>query len=204
MTKSADDIAGCRHIGEMRKPDQQHFRSSHRLRGGGDLAMPFQQHLPGPAKPRNAQICQPGNRFALGFQQAVRTATCGQQTGAVNKVHQIGDGHFRFCPVGVGLRQCRQCRGGICGHCGIQHGNGIGAPGPSQHGGNIIGINPVCCHRCCLIQQRQRVTHRSFGGARDDQQRFRAGINLFPRANAGQMRGQHIAVDTAQVKALTA
>ena len=137
----------------MRQTDQQHFCCRHGLRRGGDLGMPFQQHLPGAPKAGNAHIRQRSDRRALSLEQAVSTAASRNQAGPVDEVHQISDGHFRFRPVGVGAGQRIQCASRITRHRSIKHGNRISTAGPTQHGSNIVGADLVGGHCGRLIQQ---------------------------------------------------
>ena len=188
----------------MRQTDQQHFCRRHGLRRGGDLGMSFQQHLPGATKAGNAHIRQCSDGCALSLQKAVSTAASRNQAGPVDEVHQIGDGHFGFSPVGVGAGKRIQCASCITGHGGIKHGNRISPARPAQHSGNIVGADLVGSHGGCLIKQGQRVTHRSFGCAGNHVQCLRVCINGLMRADAGQMGGQNIAVHTPQIKPLAA
>ena len=55
-----------------------------------------------------------------------------------------------------------------------------------------------------LIEQRQRIAHRAFGGARDQGQRFRLGLDRFLGGDALQMFDQQRGIDPAQIEALAA
>ena len=55
-----------------------------------------------------------------------------------------------------------------------------------------------------LVEQRQRIAHRAFGGARDDAERFRLDLDAFFRRDVGQMPHQHVGLDPAEVKTLAA
>ena len=55
-----------------------------------------------------------------------------------------------------------------------------------------------------LIEQRQRVAHRAFGGARDQRQRRRLGLDVFLGGDAFEMLDQQRGIDAAQIEALAA
>ncbi len=78
------------------------------------------------------------------------------------------------------------------------------AVGKAEHLAHVLGAHRAGGMRDRLVEQRQRVAHRAFGGARDQRQRLRLGVELFLGGDAFQMLHQHRAVDAAQVEALAA
>ncbi len=55
-----------------------------------------------------------------------------------------------------------------------------------------------------LIEQRQRIAHRAFGGARDQRQRLRLDLDLLLAGDVAEVLHQRRGVDPAQVEALAA
>ncbi len=55
-----------------------------------------------------------------------------------------------------------------------------------------------------LIEQRERIAHRTFGRTRNDAKRLGFGFDALFRRDVGKMRHQHIGLDAAQVETLAA
>ena len=79
-----------------------------------------------------------------------------------------------------------------------------GAVGEAQHLPHGIGVHDAGRMRDRLVEQRQRVAHRAFRGARDDAERFRLDLDAFLLRDVRQMPHQHVGLDAAQVKTLAA
>ena len=151
--KPPDDVARCRHVGKVGKADDQHLGRRWRLRRACDLAMTFQQHLPGPAETRNAE---PGQRFDglnLRFQQCVHGPAGRLQTGAMDKVQQVGEDHVRLGAAGKASRKRRQRRCGVAAHRRVENGDRVAAAGAPQHLGDTVDCQPVGGHRRRLVEK---------------------------------------------------
>ena len=55
-----------------------------------------------------------------------------------------------------------------------------------------------------LVEQRQRIAHRTFGRARDDAERLGLDLDAFLGGDIAEMLHQHVGLDAAQVEALAA
>ena len=187
----------------MCKPDQQHFGCCHGLGCRTDFAMSLKQHLPASAKPRNAKFSKGCHGFALNFQQGVRGSASRFQTGTVYQIHQISDDHFRFRAPVMGCCQSGKAACRVTTHRAVQNCNGICPSGASQHFGNTVHRHAISAHRRGLIQQRQSISNRSFGGAGNGGKGLTFCGDGFLLADRLQMGGQHFAWYAAQIKALT-
>ena len=164
--------------------------------------MALQQHLPGPAEPRDAHLRQPVDGVPLGFQKRVKRAAGGLLAGAVNKIHQVRDDHFRFGAAGHRRRQRDETAGRVTLHDRVKDGDGLRPPGPAKHLGDAVDRHPVGGHRRRLVEKRQRVADRSLGGAGDGGDRLGVGGDRLTLADRRDMCRQHIGRHASQVKAL--
>ena len=79
-----------------------------------------------------------------------------------------------------------------------------GAVGKAQHLPHRVGAHRACRMRDRLVEQRQRIAHRAFRGARDDAERLRLDLDVLLARDIGKMRHQHVGIDPAQVETLAA
>ena len=164
--------------------------------------MALQQHLPGAAKPGDAKLGKVGHRSPFNFEKRVETAAGGLQAGAVYQVQKIGDDHFRLRPVGHGRRQRGKSSCRIACHRGTQDGDGVLPPGTAKHVGNPLGAQRVRRHRRRLVEKRQRITDRAFGGPRDGGDGLGVGADGFTLADSGQMGGKLVRRHPPQIESL--
>ena len=89
---------------------------------------------------------------------------------------EIGEHHHRI-GAGVVLRaQLRQRARHVAAHERFEQIDDAGAVGEPQHLPHVLGAHRAGGVRDRLVEQRERVAHRAFGGARD--QRERLGLDL--------------------------
>ena len=79
-----------------------------------------------------------------------------------------------------------------------------GAVGEAEHLPHVVGAHDARGMRDRLVEQRQRIAHRAFGGARDHAERLRLDLDVFLRRDVAEMAHQHVGLDAAQVEALAA
>jgi hypothetical protein len=79
-----------------------------------------------------------------------------------------------------------------------------GAVGKAQHLPDGIGTDKARRMRNRLIEQRQRIAHRAFRGARDDAERLGLDLDAFLFRDVGKVTHQHIRLDPAEIKTLAA
>ena len=188
----------------MRQPDHQHFDRRRRLRRGAHLAVALQQHLPRPSKPRDSHLRQIVDGCLFGLQQRIKRSASGLLAGAMNKVHQVGDDHLGLGAARHRCRQGGQRAGGVSLHGRIEDCDRVIPPGPAQHVGDAGKRHTVRRHRRRLVQKRQRVADRAFGGAGDGGDGLAVCRDGFLFAYGDEMRRQPFGSHASQIKALAA
>src|SRR3546814_2539457 len=81
------------------------------------------------------------------------------------------------------------------------------AIGQAEHLTNRLRADPAAFHpgvRDRLIEDRQPVARRTFGGAGDQRQRFGLGLDAFLLGHPGEMRAELVGGNAAQVETLAA
>ena len=68
-----------------------------------------------------------------------------------------------------------------------------GAVGKAQHLPHRVSPHEAGRMRDRLIEQRERIAHRAFGGARDDAERLGFDLDAFLRGDVAEMGHQHVA-----------
>ena len=77
-----------------------------------------------------------------------------------------------------------------------------GAVGKAKHLPHRIGAHHPCRMRDRLIEQRQRIAHRTLRSPGDDAERLRLDLDVFLGGNTGKVLHQHIGLDPAQIETL--
>ena len=107
-------------------------------------------------------------------------------------------------PVSYWSRNSCKRAGDVAAHQRLEQVDDAGAVGKAEHLPHVLGAHRSGGMRDRLIEQRQRIAHRAFGGARDQRQRFRLGLDLLLGGDALQMLHQQRGLDPAQIEALAA
>ena len=97
------------------------------------------------------------------------------------------------CRVGAGVVLVAQLLEGgrdIAAHQRLEQVDDAGAVGEAEHLAHVLGAHGAGRMRDRLVEQRQRVAHRAFGGARDQRERLRLGRDAFLGGDAFEMRDQ--------------
>ncbi len=100
--------------------------------------------------------------------------------------------------------QFLQRRCGVSLHQGLEEIDDAHAIGKAEHLLHVLGAHDSCRMGNRLIEQRKRIAHRAFCGARDKGERRRLRLYLFFGGNAFEVLHQQRGVDAAQIEALTA
>ena len=86
------------------------------------------------------------------------------------------------------LSSARSARGGIALEHRLQQVEDQAAIGDAEHLAHRALGDRAAAQRDRLIEQRQPVAHRAIGGARDERDRRRLGLDAFRRGDRGVMR----------------
>ncbi len=100
--------------------------------------------------------------------------------------------------------QLAERAGGVAAHQGVEQVDDPAGIGEPEHLPHVFRAHRAGCMGDRLVEQRERVAHRAFGGARDQRQRFRLRRHPFLGENAFEMGDQHAGFDPAQVEPLAA
>ena len=130
-----------------------------------------------------------------------RDLQAGQQMG---QFQQVAQNHFGIGAQVVLLPQLRQGGGHIALHQILEQIIDPHPVGQTQHFTYLFRRDLAAAMGDGLVQQRETVTHRAFGGAGDQVQRLGLRRGTFGLDNAGEMADQQLGADPAQIKALTA
>ena len=170
--------------------------------------MGFQQHLPNPRQGARRGLSAQGRqtgRLVLGQDQGIRPEHLAHRS-AVGVIHQIIDHHHRIGPKGIeAAKLLQRCVGGAR-HYLLKEGNGRSAvrqPQHVAHHGGGRGLAAIGLDNG-LIEQRKCIAHRAFRRPGDQGEPFLGDPNIFGVANRFQPLDQHVRLDPAQIKSLTA
>ena len=83
----------------------------------------------------------------------------------------------------------------------IDHPCAIGEP---EHLPHRVGAHHASGVGDRLIEQRQRIAHRAFGGARDQPERLGLDLDAFLGGDIAEVLHQHVGIDAAQIESLAA
>ena len=93
---------------------------------------------------------------------------------------------------------------GIARHHRLEQVDDARAVHEAQHGGDVRRLHLALAIGDGLVEQRQPVAHRAFGGARDHGQRIGLGLDTFLHGDVGVVRGEQCRIQPLQVEALAA
>jgi hypothetical protein len=122
----------------------------------------------------------------------------------IDEFGEIGEHHAGSAPVSYCSRNSLKRAGDVAAHQRLEQIDHAGAVGEAEHLPHVVGAHRARGMRDRLVEQRQRIAHRAFRGARDDAERFRLDLDVFLFAIFGEMRHQHVGIDAAQIEALAA
>ena len=117
---------------------------------------------------------------------------------------KIGQHHQRVSAGIVLAAQFVERAANVALHQRFEQVNHAGAVGQTQHVAYVLRTHGSRGMRDRLIEQRERVAYRTFGGASNQCQRLRLGGNLLLGGDAFEVLDQHRIVDPPQVEALAA
>ena len=189
---------------------QHHVSRRDRARRVLDIGKALEQQLPGPRQNPQAQLLRKSRaaRALLGHgRRNLRRA--GKYLEPRHHMRELGKIGQNLGGVGakVILRLHQVQRpGNIAAHHRLKQVDDPAAVGKTQHVTHIVRDNLRLAGRGRraigdgLVEQGQRVTHRSLGGAGDHGERVRGGHNAFHAANPRQMGDKHIGFDAFEVK----
>ena len=123
----------------------------------------------------------------------------------MRRLQQILHDNERIGADIVKLRQVGERFGDLAAHHLLEQIEHAAAIRQSQHAAHAFGVDRLAfLMRDGLIQQRKRVAHRTFGGARDQCQRAILDLHAFIAGDHFQMRDKLRRFDAAQIEALAA
>ena len=117
---------------------------------------------------------------------------------------QIGHHRRRIGPRIILVAQFMQGGRNIALHHRLEQIDHPCAVGQPQHRADNLAIDLARAMGNRLIEQRQRVAHRAFGGTRHQRQRFGVDLHPFQPADFGEMGNHHRGFDPSEVEPLAA
>ena len=206
--EAAQSLVGGRQIGSKGQAHQHHVGAGQRARRIFQFHQTLDENLPGPRQHRHRQGSgkyRAALAFGLGHGGIARRTR--HQFQPRDEMHEFG----QFCEDlrGIGtivvlVFQNVQRGGNLAQHQRLEHVDDAGAVGEAQHGAQHVGAHAILAMRDGLIEQRQAIAHRAFGGPRDHRQRLVLDGDALLGANSGKVGDQHIGLDPAQVETLAA
>ena len=204
----ADHLVGARQIGRVRQAHQHHLGGRQRAARGLDLGNAFEQHLPGAREHADGELlgkAAPALAFGLGEREIVgdrrHDFDAGHEMGELGEIGQ----HHRGIGAGVVLvAQLAQRRRQIAAHHRLEQVDGARPVGQPQHLPHVLAAHQTGRVGDGLIEQGERIAHRTLGGARDQSERLRLDRDLLLRRDAAQVPHQHVCIDAPQIEALAA
>ena len=208
LGQPADDIVGRRQVGGVGEAHQHHFGGRERPVGALHFGQALEQHLPGAREDAHRQRRREGAAArALGLGQRAVVGGGGHDLHArdeMGELGKVGDDHGRIGADVVLIAQSVSAACGVAAHQRLEQVDDARAVGKAEHLAHILGAHRARRMRDRLIEQRQRVAHRAFGGAGDQRERFRLDRDRLPWRRCLEMRDQHVRLDAAQIEALAA
>ena len=117
---------------------------------------------------------------------------------------QIAQNRHGVRPVRILRRQIPQGAGGIPAQDHIEKIHHTAPIRQTQHSAHIFGARLAGAVADRLIQKRERITGRAFGGAGDESERIVGDLCLFRIRDFAQQSHEDLWLNPAQIKALTA
>ena len=108
----------------------------------------------------------------------------------MQRFHQAADQRARVDAERMGLVELRQHRRRVAGQQRFQQAADAAAVGQAEHVAHLVGGDLALAMGDRLVEDRQAVARRAFGGAGDDVQRLGLDLDLFGRGDPGEMLGQ--------------
>ena len=102
------------------------------------------------------------------------------------------------------LAQLLERGGDVALHQRLEQVDHAHAVGKAEHLANVFRRYLPRRMRDALIEQRERVAHRAFRGARDQRERRRFDLDVLLGRDAFEMLDQQRGIDAAQIEALAA
>ena len=206
VAEAAHQIAGRRQICGMGKPHQNHVGGGVRPGRGFHLLMAFEQHLPGTGEHGHGEAFgEIGGACPLGLARSHVRGTGGLDQGhGVNRVGEIGDHLRRLCPVIGQPAELLERLACVAGKHGLQQIEDAAPIGKPEQPEDSFRLDLARAEGDGAVEDRQRIAHRAFGGARDQQQSRGVGRGIFLCHDAGEMLGKLLDLDALQVEALAA
>ena len=122
----------------------------------------------------------------------------------MGELGEIGEHHRRIGAGVVLVAQLGERRGDVAAHQRLEQVDDARAVGEPEHLPHVLGAHRPGGVRDRLIEQRERIAHRAFGGARDQRERLGLDRDPFLRGDAFEMLDQQRRIDAAQIEALAA
>ncbi len=149
----------------MGQPDHHHFRRRRLIRGKRQLTMALERDLPGPGQPGNTMRGGHGlEALGLTLGGIAQPATRRNPRRKMKQVKHIAQHHLGFSPpAGGGGHNLKRRRGFACkGMAG--NGEGFLTASLTEDGSHRRIGDRIRGEGSRLIEHRQRITNRAFGG----------------------------------------
>ena len=194
----------------MREADQHHFRRLQRRRRHARFAESLEQYLPAAGQFGDSQFAGQGAAsHALGFGQPRVFGGVGgefEPRQPVRERQHIFQNHGGIGAGGILVGKQVQRAGEAAAiedpFQQVEHALAVGEAEHIAHGGRAHRRAGGVAYR--LVEQRQPVTHRTVGGARDQGQRIGLDSRAFARRHRREMPGETRGVHPPQVETLAA
>ena len=122
----------------------------------------------------------------------------------IDEFGEVGQHHDRIGADVILAAEFAEGAGDIAARQMLEQIDHPGAVGEPQHLPHRVGTDKARRMRDRLIEQRERIAHRAFGGARDDAERLGLDLDAFLFRDVGKMPHQHVGLDPAEIKTLAA
>ena len=122
----------------------------------------------------------------------------------IDEFGEVGQHHDRIGADVILRAEFAERAGDIAARQMLEQIDHPGAVGQPQHLPHGVGLDQARGMRDRLIEQRQRIAHRAFGGARDDAERLGLDLDAFLCRDVAEMLHQHVGLDPAQIETLAA
>ena len=199
-------LAGIGHVGGVDQPQQRHLRRLARVGRDLDVLQAFEQHLPQAVDRAPAE--RSGHFFGSvtllgGLERAGRGARLGPRR-RVQRFHEAAEQLHRVDAELVRFVELGERGGGIAREHQLQQAPDAAAVGEPEHVAHLIGGDGAGTVGDRLVEDRQAVAGGAFGGARDHAERFGLDLDAFGLRDFGEMGGELLGGNAAEVEALAA